>query len=439
MRNVGTPSCQSCSSCPQLLGTRFAGPGLHPRLLLFTVNTLLQNPAAKPATPVDLEIKDAQLIFGRVWKHLEQEVGRENLRFPKELILLGGAPGSGKGTNTDFIRKLRDITADPIVVSKLLDSPEARRVKSMGGMVGDQEVVGILLRKLLEPEQQNGAVLDGFPRTKVQVECLKLLFDEMIALRREFSETPVAAYFKQPMFHIMVLFVDEAESIARQMKRGRQVIAHNEEVQRSGMGELMEERATDFSEALARNRYRVFKEQTYDALVSLKQIFHYHFINAQASIKTVQENIVRELAYQSSLELDPRTFDRLRKLPLADEIVRHARQDLVRRLDAYVVEQPRTFAQVVAFIEEKMMPIIVRHAISGRVHINSEDPLFEENPVAVPMLLDVFSERGYQASVDIHRVEVPDRFDLHTGQIQCRLKRVYRFSVTFKGTLIRRG
>ena len=58
--------------------------------------------------------------------------------------------------------------------------------------------------------------------------------------------------------------------------------------------------------ALARNRYRVFKEKTYDALVSLKQIFHYHFINAQASIPEVQANIVRELEYQSSLELDPR-------------------------------------------------------------------------------------------------------------------------------------
>jgi adenylate kinase len=80
------------------------------------------------------------------------------------------------------------------------------------------------------------------------------------------------------------------------------------------MGERWEERATDFSEGLARNRYRVFKERTYDALVSLKQIFHYHFINGQASIPEVQANIVRELEYQSSLELDPRTFDRLRQL-----------------------------------------------------------------------------------------------------------------------------
>src|ERR1700730_8026040 len=123
----------------------------------------------------------------------------------------------------------------------------------------------------------------------------------------------------------MVLFGDEGESVARQLKRGRQVVAHNEEVTRSGVGELWEERATDSSDELARNRYRVFKEQTYDALVSLKQFFHYHFINAQAPIPEVQANIVRELEYQSSLELDPRTFDRLTWSGRGSEIVRQPR------------------------------------------------------------------------------------------------------------------
>jgi len=395
-------------------------------------------PATKPAAPADLEIKDAQLIFNHVWKQLEADFGRERLRFPKELILLGGAPGAGKGTNTDFIRELRGITAQPIVVSALLDTPEARAIKARGGMVGDRDVVGILFRKLLEPDQQNGAILDGFPRTKVQVECLKMLFDEMVALRRDFSPTPDAAHFKQPIFHIMVLFVDEAESIARQVKRGREVQLHNEEVQRSGLGEPWEERATDFDPALARARYQTFKEKTYDALVSLKQIFHYHFINAQAPLELVQENIVRELEYQSSLELDPRTFDLLRKLPLASEIVRHARQDLVRRLDSYKVENPEQLQAVVAFIEQKMMPIIRRHAISGRADINSEDPLFHQSD-ALAMLIDIFSERGYHATVDLHRVEIPERFDLITGEIHCRLKRVYRFGIRFKGSQIRRG
>lgn len=389
-------------------------------------------------SPADLEIKDAQLIFNRVWKDLEQEVGRGNLRFPKELILLGGAPGAGKGTNTDFIRKVRDITAEPIVISALLDTPEARKIKAGGGMVGDEEVLRLLLHELLKPQFRDSTVLDGFPRTKVQVECLKMLYDQMVLLRREFSQTPEAHHFRQPTFHIMVLFVDEAESVARQLHRGRETLAHNAEVQQSGVGELWEVRNTDFDEDLARNRYRTFKEKTYDALVSLKQIFHYHFINAQAPIEVVQQNIIRELDYQSSLELDPRTYDSLRHIPLAHEIVQHARQELVNRLDGYQMNQPRRFKAVVDFIQEKMMPIIKRYAVSGRAMINTEDGLFED-PLVLAMLIDILSERGFRASVDIHLQEIPERFDPRTGIIETRKKRVYRITVLFAGSQIRRG
>lgn len=391
-----------------------------------------QSPAA------DLEVKDAQLIFQSVWKDLEIEYGRDRLRFPKELILLGGAPGAGKGTNTEFIRKVRDISVEPIVVSSLLNSPEAQAIKAQGGMVGDREVIGILLRKLLEPEYQCGAILDGFPRTKVQVECLKMLYDAMLSLRREFADSPELTHFKQPTFHIMVLFVDEAEAVARQLKRGRQTKKHNEEVERTGDGELWEERPTDFDEDLARNRYRVFKEQTYDALVSLKQIFHYHFINAQAPLMVVQENILNELEYQSSLELDPKTYHILRKIPLASEIVSHARRDLVTRLDEYEIEHPVLFHQVCDYVERKMMPIIVRHAISGTASINSEDPLWEEH-LSLAMLIDVFSERGFHATVDVRRHDVAERFDLQTGEIHKTQKKVYRITVRFKGSEIRRG
>ena len=394
---------------------------------------------AKPhSMPVDLEVKDAQLIFNSVWKTIEDRRGRHQMRFPKELILLGGAPGAGKGTNTDYIRKVRDISEPPIVVSELLDTPEARAIKSRGGMVGDREVVQLIFEELLKPQYQSGVVLDGFPRTTVQVECLKMLFDQMIQLRREFAETPEMAHFRQPVFHIMVLFVDEAESVERQLKRGRQTIAHNEEVKRSGIGEMWEERATDFNSDLARNRYRTFKERTYDALVSLKAIFHYHFINAQAPLEVVQKNILRELEYQSSLELDPSTFDTLRVIPLASEIVRHARRDLVERLDEYQRDQPELLSRVINAIEQKMMPIVVRHAISGYAHINSEDELWQEAS-ALAMLIDVFSERGFHASVDITRHDVPQRFDLQTGQIEYHHKRVYRITVRFKGSEIRRG
>jgi len=235
-----------------------------------------------------------------------------------------------------------------------------------------------------------------------------------------------------------VLFVDETESIARQIKRGREVLAHNEEVKRSGLGELWEERATDFDPELARNRYQVFKEKTYDALVSLKKIFHYHFINAQGSIETVEQNILQELDYQSTLELDPRTVDRLQGVPVANEIIVHARQELVKRLDSYELEHGPLFAKVIAFIEKKMIPIVLRHAISGVAHINTEDTVLED-PLALAMLIDVFSERGYHAVVDIHRIDVPERLDLKTGAIECSIKKVYRIQIRFQGSEIRRG
>jgi len=386
----------------------------------------------------DLEIKDTRLIFESVWQDLQADVGRENLRFPKEIILLGGAPGAGKGTNTAFIAKTRSLTCQPIVISTLLDSPEAKALKDAGHMVGDREVVGLLLRELLRPEYHDGVIIDGFPRTTVQVECLKLLVDQMQVLRREFFDTPLSIHFRHPTIHIMVLFVEEKSSIARQLKRGRETRAHNEEVRRTGIGQLREDRPTDHDETLARRRYQAFKEQTWDALQSLEEIFHYHFINAQGPVEKVEQNILREVQYQSTLELDPRTVDRLRGVPVASEIIVHARQQLVKRLDSYELQSSELFARVIEFIERKMMPIVLRHAISGVAHINTEDAVLD-SPLALAMLIDVFSERGYYAVVDIHRIEVPEGVDGTTGAIRCGTKKVYRIEIRFKGSEIRRG
>ena len=389
-------------------------------------------------TAPDLEIKDAQVIFKPIWEDLEAHFGREHLRFPKEIILLGGAPGAGKGTQTSFISRTRGLTCPPIVMSSLLDTPEMKRIKDAGNMIGDREVLAVLLRQLLKPEYRDGAILDGFPRTTMQVECLKMLYEKMTQLWREFYGTPLAIHFRQPVIQILVLFIDEKESVARQLKRGLDSKAHNEEVRRTGVGQLMEERATDFDEKLARRRYRVFKEQTWDALLSLKDIFYYHLINAQESIAEVEQNILGEFEYQSSLELDPRTFDRLRTLPLASEIVVHARQDLVRRLDGYELNHPELFQRVVTLIDKKIMPIVMRHALSGHANINSEDPVLSESD-ALAMFIDIFSERGYHAVVDVHRIEVPESVDLATGKINCRVKKVYRTIIRFKGSEIRRG
>jgi adenylate kinase len=305
-------------------------------------------------------------------------------------------------------------------------------------MVGDKEVLSLLLRKLLDATYRDGVVLDGFPRTPVQVECLKLLVDKIGELHDQFANTPLAIHFRRPTIHAMVLFVSESTSIARQLGRGREIAEHNRKVAETGIGTQIELRATDLAEELVRRRYQVFKEQTWTALTSLRQLYHYHFVNAEGPIAEVQANILKELKYQSSLELDPRTFQRLRVLPLAEEIVVHGRQELVKRLDSYELEHPQLLGQIVDLVSSKFMPIITRHALSGRAHVNSDDPIFNE-PLAIPMLIDLFSERGYHAVVDKTIQQIPERVDLTTGEIKFRTNAVYRIQVLFEASKIRRG
>ena len=249
-----------------------------------------------PSTPVGetgSTREQASTIFLSAWANIEERVESGAARLPREIIWLGGAPGAGKGTNTPFIVRERDFTAPPIVTSDLLDAPEMRRTKDNGLLVGDADVVRLLLERLLEPQHTTGVVVDGFPRTEVQVECVKLFYQRMLDLRDRHRGTPKAALFPRPLFWIVVLYVEERESVERQLKRGRETAAHNARVRETGIGQPLEERATDLSEEACRRRYRVFMEQTYHVLQTLKQVFHFRVINAQGDVVSVERAIMR--------------------------------------------------------------------------------------------------------------------------------------------------
>jgi adenylate kinase len=392
----------------------------------------LPNPAPKPPPG------DAHPIFTTVWADLLEKHGRDNLRFPREFIWLGGAPGAGKGTNTPFIAKTRDITAPPIVISGLLRSPQAEAIKNAGGMVGDQEVISLLFAELLDPQYHDGVIIDGFPRTMVQVECLKLFYHAMLDLHAEYRTTPLAKHFRKPLFRIALLFVSEEVSVQRQLKRGREIREHNRQVRESGGGKELEERPTDLDVELCRQRYKTFEDSTFSALQSLRQIFHFHYIDAEGDLPEVRQNILREFAYQSSLELSAEVYDRIRNIPIASQLAFHARQELVERLEGYEEEHRPLLERVVKLIETKLIPIVRAHAITGYARINSEDELLDE-PLALRIMIDVLSERGFHTSVDVHRMDVPERVNLSTGEIACRTKKVYRIEIRFPPSDIRRG
>jgi adenylate kinase len=402
------------------------------------MDTIRTRPTALDHTAADTVLEQANTIFNVAWKQIRGRVEAGTARLPREIIWLGGAPGAGKGTNTPFILRERGIVAPPIVTSDLLNAPEMQRIKATGNLVGDADVVRLLFERLVEPLHTTGVVVDGFPRTRVQVECVKLLYQKMLDLRAAHRDTPLAAFFPKPMFQIVVLYVEEKQSVERQLKRGREIIAHNEKVRETGVGQLLEERVTDLNEESCRKRYRVFMEQTYSVLQSLKEVFHFHIIDAQGDIASVERAIMREFKYQSSLELDEETFDAIHRIPLASDIVVAARQRLVERLERYQRDSPDVFRRVIAVIETEFLPAITLHAMTGLAKLACDNELFAD-PLALSMLVDVLNERGYRTCTIVENRDVPTSVDLATGVVRTVRRPRYRFEIHFEGSRIRRG
>ena len=93
-----------------------------------------------------------------------------------------GAPGAGKGTMAGSLAKILEIPT--ISTGALLRDEIGRgsqlgekinRLISKGNFVPDEIVSELLTKRLLEPDCQNGYILDGFPRNIVQAESLERL------------------------------------------------------------------------------------------------------------------------------------------------------------------------------------------------------------------------------------------------------------------------
>jgi adenylate kinase len=241
------------------------------------------------------EINEARQMIDHVWEDLKNNLGEDRLHLPKKIFWLNGAPGAGKGTHTDFILKSLALGDTPIVISSLFDSPEAKRLVNSGQLVGDRETINLLLQRLIEPQYRKGPLVDGFPRSMVQVEFLKLLYQRLLDLHHAHQGLPEESNHPHPEFGIIVLYVNEGESVRRQLQRGRKIMKLNTEVDKTGQGTLQKARETDLSEEKAHHRYHTFELTTYGPLKTLCDVFPYHYIDAHSSKKDVQDNIGKNL------------------------------------------------------------------------------------------------------------------------------------------------
>lgn len=95
------------------------------------------------------------------------------------VILFLGAPGSGKGTQSSWLASKLGMpclsTGDMLRAEAVRKTPagrKLRRILASGALAGD-EVVCDAVKSRLERELPNGGlILDGFPRTLKQAECL---------------------------------------------------------------------------------------------------------------------------------------------------------------------------------------------------------------------------------------------------------------------------
>lgn len=101
-------------------------------------------------------------------------------------VILLGSPGSGKGTQAQFITEKYAIpqisTGDMLRAAVRAGTPlgiEAKKVMDAGGLVSDDIILGLIRERIAQPDCANGFLLDGFPRTIAQAEGLKAMGVEL--------------------------------------------------------------------------------------------------------------------------------------------------------------------------------------------------------------------------------------------------------------------
>ncbi len=94
-------------------------------------------------------------------------------------IVLLGAPGSGKGTQSQRLMERTGIpqisTGDLLRAAVARGTELGRQAKEAmhgGRLVDDSLVLGMIRERLVEPDTRRGFILDGFPRNLAQAHAL---------------------------------------------------------------------------------------------------------------------------------------------------------------------------------------------------------------------------------------------------------------------------
>lgn len=210
-------------------------------------------------------------------------------------LVLFGAPGVGKGTQSQAIRARLGLvhvaTGDMLRAAMQAGASlglQARAIVDRGGLVPDAMVGAMMSDRLSQPDVADGFLLDGFPRTAVQADLL----DGLLGGRG------------QRLDRVINIVVPEPEILDR--LTGRRICSgcgasyHGRDLRPrvegkcDGCGGVLRQRADDTTEAIA-HRLRVYQVETAPLVARYERVGVLMTVDGRGRPEEVTERILAGL------------------------------------------------------------------------------------------------------------------------------------------------
>ena len=180
-------------------------------------------------------------------------------------LILFGKPGSGKGTQAEFVKRKYDlvhISTGDLFRNNISNNTDlgllAKSYMDKGDLVPDEVTIKMLEAEVNKHSNANGFIFDGFPRTTIQAEIL----DQFLStLKLSISMT-------------IALEVDENLLIDRLINRGKD----------SG-------RADDQDRSKIQNRFEEYNNKTYPLINYYKNQNKFYEVNGVGDINEISARI----------------------------------------------------------------------------------------------------------------------------------------------------
>jgi len=180
-----------------------------------------------------------------------------------KIIVILGAPGSGKGTLSKELKKdygFVHISTGDIIRNS--DDPELKRIIDGGNLIPDDMMTKILRKELKKVDPSENIILDGFPRTLKQSKKLDTMLGKMgLGLNH-------------------ALYLSIPDDIAKQRIKERA---------------KKEDRKDDASDEIIENRFKEYQEKTLPLVDFYKKSRKLIEIDAEGGKDDVLEKTVKRL------------------------------------------------------------------------------------------------------------------------------------------------